>query len=77
MLGVPKEMSGPFPQKLVRTAIATDRLQYLDIYRKMVMRSVLRKSVALAQTDRVECRFVINTTVNGRLQKCRDTAAGM
>jgi hypothetical protein len=54
----------------VRTAIGKDRLRNLDIYRMMLMRLILRKSAACAQTDREECRFIVIRVVNGR-------AAGM
>jgi len=55
---------------LVRTNGGTDRLQNLDIYRKIILRSILRKLCAWARIDTVNSRLVINMTVKVR-------AAGM
>jgi hypothetical protein len=69
-IGILKKISGLHPYMLFRTAIGTDILQNLDIYRKITLRLILRKLVACAQTDREECPFVVIGAVNGR-------AAGM
>ena len=41
-------------------------MQNLDIYRKVILRLILRKLDAWAQSDTDSSRFVINITVNVR-----------
>jgi hypothetical protein len=41
-------------------------MKKLDRKRNIILRFTLRKLVAWAQTDRGQCRFVINKTINGR-----------